>query len=235
MITQLAEAFAGRCVTLTGETGMADRQQAVDDFQAGKVPLFIGNIQAAGVGITLTRSSTVIFAELDWVPGNLSQAEDRCHRIGQTESVLVQHVVLEGSLDADMARKLTAKQDVIDRALDTKAEAKPTLLGQQFTVDLDRRDRGETAKTEQRQAEEDALTPEQVAAVHGGLRRLAGMCDGAVALDGCGFNKLDADFGHRLASLPTLTPRQALAGRRLCVKYRRQLGAEFQEKIGAGA
>jgi SWI/SNF-related matrix-associated actin-dependent regulator of chromatin subfamily A-like protein 1 len=112
-----------RVVTLTGETSMADRQAAVDSFQAGEADVFIGNIQAAGVGITLTRSSLVIFFELDWVPGNISQAEDRCHRIGQHDSVLVQHLVIDGSLDATMARTLVEKQEVLDAALDADTQA----------------------------------------------------------------------------------------------------------------
>jgi SWI/SNF-related matrix-associated actin-dependent regulator 1 of chromatin subfamily A len=50
---------------------------------------------------------------LDWTPGIVSQAEDRCHRIGTKESVLVQHLVLGGSLDTVMARALIAKQAVL--------------------------------------------------------------------------------------------------------------------------
>ena len=67
------------------------------------------------------------------------------------------------------------------------------------------------------------MTDAQVAAVHGGLRQLAGMCDGALALDGQGFNKLDADLGHVLAERVTMTKKQAALGRRLCRKYHRQL------------
>ena len=73
-----------------------------------------------GVGWTLTKSSHVLFAELDWVPGNLTQAEDRCHRIGQKDSVLVQHLVLDGSIDAAMAKSLVKKQYNIDNALDNE-------------------------------------------------------------------------------------------------------------------
>ena len=79
--------------------------------------MFVGGIQASGLGITLTAASTVVFAELDWVPGNLTQAEDRCHRLGQRDSVLVYHVVADGSLDARMAKVIVEKQDVADRAL----------------------------------------------------------------------------------------------------------------------
>jgi SNF2 family DNA or RNA helicase len=70
-------------------------------------------IGAAREGITLTAASTVIFAELDWVPGNLAQAEARAHRIGQRDSALVQHLVLNGSLDARTAELVLAKIEII--------------------------------------------------------------------------------------------------------------------------
>src|SRR5690606_5174556 len=91
VIEQLQNAFKDRCCVITGSTKMADRQKAVDDFQSGAKDLFIGNIQAAGVGITLTKSSHVVFAELTYVPGDLAQASSRAHRIGQRNSVLVQY------------------------------------------------------------------------------------------------------------------------------------------------
>jgi SWI/SNF-related matrix-associated actin-dependent regulator 1 of chromatin subfamily A len=106
-------------VSFAGRDTIKARDEAVRSFQESSVAVFIGSIQAAGVGLTLTAASHVVFAELDWVPGNMTQAEDRCHRIGQADSVLVQHVVLAGSLDAQMAHTLIAKQAVIDQALDT--------------------------------------------------------------------------------------------------------------------
>ena len=112
------EAVGKTVVTLTGDCNQAHRQNAVDTFQASKADVFIGTIGAAGVGITLTAASHVVFAELSWVPGDVSQAEDRCHRIGQQDSVLVQHLVVDGSLDARMAEVLVKKQKILDRALD---------------------------------------------------------------------------------------------------------------------
>jgi SWI/SNF-related matrix-associated actin-dependent regulator 1 of chromatin subfamily A len=112
------EAVGKTVVTLTGDCNQAHRQNAVDTFQANKADVFIGTIGAAGVGITLTAASHVVFAELSWVPGDVSQAEDRCHRIGQQDSVLVQHLVVDGSLDARMAEVLVKKQKILDRALD---------------------------------------------------------------------------------------------------------------------
>jgi len=131
----LADGLASlRPVQIHGGVTLEDRQKAVDTFQQdNRCRLFIGQLQAAGVGITLTASSHVVFAELDWVPGNLSQCEDRAHRIGQRDSVLVQHLVLEGSLDAHMARILVDKQKVLDGALDndtTEARAAREAMAQ---------------------------------------------------------------------------------------------------------
>jgi len=224
VIESLAAEFPGAAI-ITGDTPMQSRQDAVDRFQTDPAcRLFLGNIQAAGVGLTLTASAHVVFAELDWVPGNITQAEDRCHRIGQTDSVLVQHLVLEGSLDATMARTLVEKQTLIDAALDDErgeiaalpliAVGPDKATGEPATV---------SASRARIAAEAEALTPERIAEVHTGLRRLAGMCDGAHALDGYGFNKLDVGIGHSLAEAAHLTPKQAALGARLVNKYRRQL------------
>jgi SWI/SNF-related matrix-associated actin-dependent regulator 1 of chromatin subfamily A len=73
---------------------MADRQARVDIFQSQKdVVAAILSISAAGVGLTLTASSTVVFAELHWTPGMLIQAEDRAHRIGQKNSVNCHYLI----------------------------------------------------------------------------------------------------------------------------------------------
>src|SRR5690606_646396 len=77
-------------VRVDGSTPMAERQTAVDRFQSDEdCRVFVGSIGAAGVGLTLTASSHVIFVEFPWTPSEISQAEDRCHRIGQANSVLV--------------------------------------------------------------------------------------------------------------------------------------------------
>jgi len=63
------------------------------------------------------------------------------------------------------------------------------------------------------------------------MKMLAGKCDGAQALDDVGFNKLDTEFGHRLADLPVLSPKQAAWAAKLANKYRRQLPKELLEVI----
>jgi len=124
VIDTLAEKFGSKAVALSGKVTDKDKRQSlIDAFQKEeRVKLFIGSTLAAGTGITLTASSHVVFAELDWSPANVTQAEDRSHRIGQKNSVLIQHLVLDGSLDARMAQILVEKQDIADRALDKSTD-----------------------------------------------------------------------------------------------------------------
>jgi SWI/SNF-related matrix-associated actin-dependent regulator 1 of chromatin subfamily A len=119
VLDALQSEFGEISVQVDGRVSLDDRQKAVDRFQGDPTcRVFIGGIQAAGVGLTLTAASTVIFLELDWTPGNISQAEDRCHRIGQKDCVTVQHIVLAGSLDERLAAVVIEKQEIIDKALD---------------------------------------------------------------------------------------------------------------------
>lgn len=103
-----------RSVTLTGATQMDDRQHAVDAFQNNdEFKVFIANIKAGGVGITLTAASIVIFADMEWSPTIHAQAEDRAHRIGQTGTVNVYYYVADGTIEEDIIDILTAKQETI--------------------------------------------------------------------------------------------------------------------------
>jgi hypothetical protein len=136
-----------------------------------------------------------------------------CHRIGQRKSVLVQHIVFEDSLDIEMLTMTFAKQQVIDAVLDNETEQEETERGP------------DEVEYEKRVEKQDDMTEAQVAAVHLGLRTLAGMCDGAQAQDGMGFNKFDSRFGKGLAAQASLTPRQAAIGLKMVVKYGRQLDA----------
>jgi len=118
----IQDAFPDISVRLDGSTSNNRRDEVVEAFQSNtEIKLFIGQIQAAGEAITLTASSHVVFAELDWVPGNLTQAEDRVYgRANDPHGALIQHLVVPGSLDAKMAQMVVEKQDVIDKALDSK-------------------------------------------------------------------------------------------------------------------
>ena len=210
-------------VKLDGRDSMESRNTSVELFQSDdSVKVFIGGIHAAGVGLTLTASAHVVFAELDWVPGNMSQCEDRCHRIGQADQVLIQHLVLEGSIDANMAKAIVEKQAVIDAALDAPtddAEADEPIVATSDAVLPVNARRADLEKAAEK------LTADEILEIHQNLKTLAARCDGANAIDGQGFNKIDTAIGKSLASAGTLSAKQAALGRRITRKYAKQLTA----------
>lgn len=101
-------------VRIDGSTSPDDRDKAVQSFQNDpKVKVFIGQLQAAGTGLTLTAASDLVFAEYSWVPAENDQAAMRVHRIGQKNSVLIRYAVVSGSLDERIAAVVRAKAAVI--------------------------------------------------------------------------------------------------------------------------
>lgn len=115
VIDGLYEAFGETAVVLDGRTSQKDREFAVKSFQEDpKCRIFIGQIQAAGVGITLTAASTVVFVESSWVPGEIAQAVDRCHRIGQKDSVLAQFLIIQDSIEEHMLATVIDKLKTIE-------------------------------------------------------------------------------------------------------------------------
>jgi len=114
----LAEKFADVGVSMIiGKTPMKKRADAVDNFQNGNNKVFIGNIQAAGTGLTLTKSSNVVFVEYSWVPGENEQAVDRAHRISQLKQVNAYFLSFFGSLDAQILKTSIRKQRNIDKVM----------------------------------------------------------------------------------------------------------------------
>jgi len=106
-------------VEIRGSTPSALRGRAVECFQGNKgTRVFLGSITAAGVGLTLTAGSYVLFAEPSYVPGENFQAMDRAHRIGQKDHVLVEFLVQKGSLDERVLKKVLNKQKNIDEVLE---------------------------------------------------------------------------------------------------------------------
>jgi len=121
VIEELVKHFGNDAVVISGRTphkGPHSREEAVRSFQAGEKKIFIGQMKAAGVGLTLTAASTVVFVEEDWVPGTMTQCEDRLCRIGQKKMVHVIHLTLKNTIEVNMMQKVLAKQKVIDAALD---------------------------------------------------------------------------------------------------------------------
>jgi SWI/SNF-related matrix-associated actin-dependent regulator 1 of chromatin subfamily A len=214
------EAAGKSVVTLTGDCNQAHRQNAVETFQAGNADVFIGTIGAAGVGITLTSASHVVFAELDWVPGNMSQAEDRCHRIGQDSSVLVQHLVVDGSIDARLAQVLVGKQRVLDKALDNVVVNNISI--EDIALDVETVEKTFKAKNKKSPK---PLPKAVVSSLQDFIASVASSCDGAFEEDGSGFNKMDSGLGNSLARQDEWTPAQQHAAKTMVKKYKRQIVA----------
>jgi SWI/SNF-related matrix-associated actin-dependent regulator 1 of chromatin subfamily A len=104
--------------SLTGKTPTSKRDEVVQQFQNGDIKVFVGQIKAAGVGITLTKANTVLFADMDWTPEMHSQAEDRAHRIGQTGTVSITYYIASGTVDEDVIELLTKKKAIVQEILD---------------------------------------------------------------------------------------------------------------------
>ncbi len=125
--------FGHAAVLVTGATPVARRQKLVDSFQNDEnVRVFVANIVAGGVGLNLTAASQVLFNDLDWVPANHWQAEDRAYRIGQQRTVNVTYVTAQQTIDDFVATVLEAKSKLIEAVVDGGAvvEGAADVLGE---------------------------------------------------------------------------------------------------------
>jgi SNF2 family DNA or RNA helicase len=118
VVKAIKEHLGDDAYAIHGGTSDKAREEAVKGFQAGQRWAFVAQMRVGGVGLNLTRASTALFFEIDWNPAILIQCEDRLCRIGQTEMVHIIHLILAGTLDANMVKKVVEKQAVIERALD---------------------------------------------------------------------------------------------------------------------
>ena len=110
--------FGKRCVIHHGPMSKSNREESVTRFQEDPtVDVFIGNIISAGVGLTLTAGEMVIFNDLSWLPADHLQSQDRCHRIGQKNTVNVYYNIVDESLDLYLYEALIKKMKVIDQVM----------------------------------------------------------------------------------------------------------------------
>lgn len=117
-----------QAVSVRGDDSMEQRQIAIDSFQnKPQTNVIVCSIKAAGVGITLTASSRVAFVELPWHPADCDQCEDRCHRIGQKDSVQVTYFLGNETIDQHIydiiekkrviANEVTGTEDSVQREI----------------------------------------------------------------------------------------------------------------------
>jgi SWI/SNF-related matrix-associated actin-dependent regulator 1 of chromatin subfamily A len=117
-LNQIFSHFGKSAVKIDGSMSKIERQNSVDKFQEDeKIKIFVGNIKAAGVGITLTAAEAVIMNDLSFLPSDHSQAEDRAYRIGQKNNVLVYYPLFENTIEGLIYDILIAKKQVIATVL----------------------------------------------------------------------------------------------------------------------
>lgn len=117
-LDMIHEKYKKNSVILDGRMSKEKRQQSVDRFQNDdKIKIFISNIKAGGVGITLTAAETVIMNDLSFVPADHSQAEDRAYRYGQKNSVLVYYPIFENTIEKIVYNILQKKKTIIDQVM----------------------------------------------------------------------------------------------------------------------
>ena len=114
----VADTF-GNGLKIIGGMSDADKQDAIDRFQNSDDEKIIAcSLKAAGVGLTLTAASDVLFIEQGWNPADMDQAADRCHRIGQKDSVTVYTMLCEGTVDEHIAGIIDKKRKVVNAVMD---------------------------------------------------------------------------------------------------------------------
>ena len=110
--------FGKQSVYLDGSCSNAMRQQSVDSFQNDeKIKVFVGNLKAAGVGLTLTSAEVVIMNDLSFVPAEHAQAEDRAYRYGQKSNVLVYYPLFENTIEGTIYDILNKKKKIINTVM----------------------------------------------------------------------------------------------------------------------
>lgn len=102
---------------IDGRVDGAYRDAIKQRFQEGDLEVLVCGIRAAGEGLTLTASKSVVFMELDYTPGRMVQAEDRTHRVGQSQAVTIYYLLLMGSIEEKIAALVDSKREVANAAL----------------------------------------------------------------------------------------------------------------------
>ena len=116
--------FGKNAVRLDGQMSQKERQSSVDRFQNEEdVKIFVGNIKAAGVGITLTAAEAVVMNDLSFLPSDHSQAEDRSYRYGQKNNVLVYYPIFDNTVEGIIYDILKKKKNIFETIMGDNANS----------------------------------------------------------------------------------------------------------------
>lgn len=216
------------------------RENCIAEFQADRSPVIICNIRAGGVGVSLhgtptsRRRLSIICPTFSG--GDLKQALGRVWRANGAKSI--QRIFFAaGTIEEQVCKAVKEKIARIDALNDGDLTMRGEVVQLQpaledaapvvTSVTIKAPAPSAPAANGQPQSTGPVLSKELTERALLGLQRLAGVCDGASKLDNCGFAATDVAFGHSLANRSYLSPKQAVHAARLCIKYKRQLGADF--------
>jgi SWI/SNF-related matrix-associated actin-dependent regulator 1 of chromatin subfamily A len=116
----LHERFKDDSVLIIG--GVTDKEQSIQKFMSGDKRILIGNIKAAGTGLTLINASSMLFVELPMTPADLGQAMDRIHRIGQDTKCSYYFIVGKDTIEERIIRVLDRKASMANTVVDNVAD-----------------------------------------------------------------------------------------------------------------
>jgi SWI/SNF-related matrix-associated actin-dependent regulator 1 of chromatin subfamily A len=117
-LEMILEHFGKKAVRLDGSMTQRERQESVDKFQNDDtIKVFVGNIKAAGTGITLTSGEAVVMNDLSFLPSDHSQAEDRAYRYGQKNNVLVYYPIYDNTIEGIIYDILRKKKDIFETVM----------------------------------------------------------------------------------------------------------------------
>lgn len=140
VVDQLKKLFP-HAVSVTGRENAQQKQMAVDMFQKNpKTNIIICSIRAAGVGLTLTAASNVAFVEFPWTYADCTQCEDRCHRIGQKDSVTAYYFLGKKTIDEKVYKIIQLKKDIanaVTGATDNIPENIVDMVADLFNQEID--------------------------------------------------------------------------------------------------
>ena len=119
-VVDMLQKIFPNAVTVTGRDTATSKQNSVDAFQNDPdVMLIICSIKAAGVGLTLTSSSSVAFLELPWTYADCCQCEDRAHRIGQKDNVTCYYLLGRGTIDSTIYGLIHKKKSIANEIMNS--------------------------------------------------------------------------------------------------------------------
>ncbi len=122
-LNTLKDYYGDRCVVYNGKMGPKQKDAAQKAFMEDpNKQVFIGQVIAAGVGLTLICSHVLIFNNIDFVPGNNRQMEDRIYRIGQTRDVDIYYQMFHGTQYEDIWNTVMRKELVINQVIKKEDE-----------------------------------------------------------------------------------------------------------------